>query len=280
MGRITALLLIALLSGCAGQVETVDPAPPERERDSAPEVIPAGLESQPDPEPRWRPLSRSGNRSPYIVFGETYYLLPTAEGYREQGLASWYGQKFDGRPTASGEPYDMFALTAAHRELPLPAYARVTNLDNGRSTIVRINDRGPFHADRIIDLSFGAAVKLGFADSGVTPVEVEVITPPEGPLPRLDEPLLAVMPGIEEGNGQLWLQAGAFGNEQAAASLKERLLRLMEEGAETVGVQLQPGSDALTRVRVGPLSDLREAGRLQALITFSELGGVPLIVRD
>ncbi|MCC5887441.1 MAG: septal ring lytic transglycosylase RlpA family protein [Gammaproteobacteria bacterium] len=254
------------------------PPPVDTERDSAPLVVPPGLEQLPDPEPRWEPLSRSGNRSPYMVFGETYHLLPTAEGYREQGIASWYGQKFDGRPTASGEPYDMFELTAAHRKLPLPTYARVTNLENGRSTIVKINDRGPFHADRIIDLSFGAAVKLGFADAGVARVEVEAITLDDGPPLRLDQPILAST--LTEGHGAIWLQAGAFGNPDSAAALKQRLADVIGERSDAATVQLLRGADALTRVRVGPLPDLIEASRLQALITFANLGTVPLIVRD
>lgn len=272
---LATLLLTMLLVGCAGRQLTVPGFP---SADSAPEVVPPGLEQLPDPEPRWEPLSKSGNRSPYMVFGETYHLRPTAAGYREQGIASWYGSKFDGRLTASGEPYDMFELTAAHRELPLPTYARVTNLANGRSTIVKINDRGPFHDDRIIDLSYGAAVKLGFAELGVTRVEVETITPADAPVPPLGAPMSAST--LAEQEGTIWLQAGAFGNPEAAAALKERLLGLIGEQTDATRVQLMPGPDALTRVRIGPLPDLLEASRLQALITFSDLGGVPLIVRD
>lgn len=271
-GLLLLVLSALLLAGCVGLPV------PDVERDSAPLVVPPGLEELPNPEPRWEPLSRSGNRSPYMVFGETYHLIPTAEGYREQGIASWYGAKFDGRLTASGEPYDMFGLTAAHRMLPLPTYARVTNLENGRSTIVKINDRGPFHDDRIIDLSYGAAVKLGFAESGVARVEVEAITVEDGPPLHLDAPILVST--LAEGDGRIWLQAGAFGNPEAAAALKKRLLGLIGERADAAGVELLRGADALTRVRVGPLPDLIEASRLQALISFSDLGGVPLIVRD
>lgn len=273
------VLWVALLAGCASRPLTGPGLPPvDADRDSAPLIVPPGLEQLPDPVPRWEPLSRSGNRSPYMVFGQTYHLLPTAEGYREQGIASWYGQKFDGRPTASGEPYDMFELTAAHRKLPLPTYARVTNLENGRTTIVKINDRGPFHADRIIDLSYGAAVKLGFAEAGVTRVEVEAITFDDEPPLRLDAPILAS--ALTEGNGAIWLQAGAFGNPDAAAALKQRLASLIGERSDAARVQLLRGADALTRVRVGPLPDLIEASRLQALITVADIGGVPLIVRE
>lgn len=279
-----AACLAALLVGCATRPPAPGPGAPDadRERDSAPLVVPPGLENLPEPEPRWEPLSRSGNRSPYVVFGQTYHLLPTAEGYAERGNASWYGQKFDGRPTASGEPYDMFELTAAHRKLPLPTYVRVTNLENGRSTIVKVNDRGPFHPDRIIDLSYGAAVKLGFAEQGVARVKVEAITPDDGPPLRLDAPVFAAAnaQALEQANGALWLQAGAFGNAESAEALRGRIDALIGERSDDVRVKLQRGSDALTRVRVGPLPDLREASRLQALIMFSDLGGVPLIVRE
>ena len=125
--------------------------------------------------PKMEPVTRAGNSNPYTVLGETYHLLPTARGYKRVGTASWYGSKFHGRKTANGEVYDMYAMTAAHRTLPIPAYARVTNLANQRVIVVRINDRGPFHASRIIDLSYAAALKLGFADHGTAEVEIEVI---------------------------------------------------------------------------------------------------------
>lgn len=277
--RLTVALLLGvwILAGCAGRMEPGAP-PPDREQDAPPDVTPPGLETLPDPEPRWEPLTRSGNRSPYMVFGRTYHLLPTAEGYAETGVASWYGRKFHGRPTASGEPYDMFELTAAHKKLPLPTYVRVTNLENQRSAIVKVNDRGPFHDDRIIDLSYGAAVRLGFAEQGTTRVSVEAITPAEEPLPTLDS--VAVAPAMNDSDGTLWLQAGAFGNPEAAEALRDRLDAVIGERLDSVRVHLNRGADALTRVRVGPLPDLREAGRLQALITFADLGGVPLIVRE
>src|SRR5262249_32689194 len=115
------------------------------------------------------------NKTPYSVLGKTYYVMPDAASYREYGKASWYGTKFQGQPTSSGEPYDMYKLTAAHRNLPIPSYVRVTNLDNHKSAIVRVNDRGPFHSERLIDLSYAGAVKLGFADVGTARVMVEVV---------------------------------------------------------------------------------------------------------
>lgn len=255
--------LLVLLAGCAG------PGGVFEEQDSAPLEVPPGLAELPDPEPRWEPRSRSGNRSPYEVFGETYHLLPTASGYEAEGLASWYGSKFHGRATASGEPYDMFELTAAHRSLPLPTYVRVTNLDNQRTTIVKVNDRGPFHPDRLIDLSYGAAVKLGFAMRGTAPVRVEVIEPERPPL----------LPETDEGS-PLWVQAGAFGSTEAAEALQQRLRSMLQEQFNDLEVRLQPGKDALVRVRVGPVKDLQAAGYLQAFLTRPEMGMSPLIIQE
>lgn len=144
--------------------------------DGAPDVAP-DVANLPEPVPHAEPLSRYGNRSPYVVLDKTYTVLPSAAGYVERGIASWYGTKFDGRATSSFESYDMYQFTAAHRTLPLPSYARVTNLDNGRSVIVRINDRGPFHEGRLIDLSYAAAIKLGVNVHGTAPVEVRGIDP-------------------------------------------------------------------------------------------------------
>ena len=160
--------------------------------DGAPD-IPPDVANLPEPVPRAEPLSRYGNRSPYVVLGKTYAVLPSAGGYIERGVASWYGTKFDGRMTSSLEPYDISQFTAAHRTLPLPSYARVTNLDNGRSVIVRINDRGPFHEGRLIDLSYAAAIKLGVNVHGTAPVEVRGIDPGQ-PLPPVPAAANAARP--------------------------------------------------------------------------------------
>lgn len=148
------------------------------EKDSGPLWKPRNLSKVPDAKPKWEPKSKRGNHSPYKVFGKKYHVLNSSENYSKKGLASWYGRKFHGRTTSSGEVYDMFQMTAAHKSLPLPTYARVTNLDNGRQVVVKINDRGPFVHDRLIDLSYTAATKLDFADKGVANVKVETITFP------------------------------------------------------------------------------------------------------
>lgn len=147
------------------------------EADSVPDYVP-DVDAIPEPEVRAEPRARTGNKS-YSVLGKRYQVLDSEHGYVEEGGASYYGNKFHGRRTSSGEVYDMYAFTAAHKSLPLPSYARVTNLDNGKSVVVRVNDRGPFHSNRIIDLSYAAAVKLGYRERGTARVEVRALTPGE-----------------------------------------------------------------------------------------------------
>ncbi len=157
--------LTALLAACA---TTAD-------RDGPPLKAPSGLENLRDAEPKIEAIRNGGPNSPYRVLGRDYVPLTRDVAFRQKGLASWYGRKFHGRPTASGETYDMFAMTAAHPTLPIPSYARISNPTNGRTVVVRVNDRGPFHDGRIVDLSYAAAWKLGVL-GGVTPVELERIT--------------------------------------------------------------------------------------------------------
>lgn len=156
--------------------------------DGPDEIPPADLEAVPDAEPRLEPLHRFANR-PYNVFGQDYVPVTRVAAHRERGFASWYGRRFHGKPTASGEPYDMYAMTAAHPTLPIPSYARVTHIASGRSVVVRINDRGPFHKGRIIDLSYTAAYKLGYVNAGSAEVEVEQILPDELPMVASAEPV-------------------------------------------------------------------------------------------
>jgi rare lipoprotein A len=240
-----ALLLAGCLASPSGGPVFREPAdgPPLRE--------PPGLASLPDPVPRQEPRSARGNPPTYTVFGRTYRVMDSAAGYYATGLASWYGRKFHGRLTSSGEPFDMFELTAAHRSLPIPTYVRVTNLDNGRHTIVRVNDRGPFHDDRIIDLSYAAAVKLDFHHHGTARVRVEVL----------------------EQVPKFVLQAGAFQDLTAADRLKHSLTQLTGEPAYVVKV----ADDALYRVRLGPVEGRPEAQRLQAMIIEARYGE-PLII--
>lgn len=189
-----------------------------------------------DAVPRPEPRARYGNRSPYEVLGKRYTVLGSSAGYKERGVASWYGRKFHGRRTSSGEVFDMHKATAAHRSLPLPTYAEVTNLDNGRKVVVKINDRGPFKDSRLIDLSYGAAVKLGMAATGTARVEVRAIS---FDAPRTAQPAVKVADGT-------FLQVGAFGSRKAAEELAGRM---MLEHLQPVSIQR--GGD-LYKVWIGP----------------------------
>ncbi|MDX1656943.1 MAG: septal ring lytic transglycosylase RlpA family protein, partial [Candidatus Competibacteraceae bacterium] len=160
---LTGALLVTIVTACSSSKP-----PPSR-----PAAPPALGEVVPVQEPP----SRYGNPATYQVFGKTYKVATTSEGYRERGIASWYGEDFHGKRTSSGTPYDMYALSAAHKSLPLPTYVRVTNLNNGRQVVVRVDDRGPFVEGRIIDLSYSAAQRLGMIDKGTARVEVEALTP-------------------------------------------------------------------------------------------------------
>lgn len=230
--------------------------------DSAP-TDPLDISGLAEPEPRHEPLARYGNRSPYTVLGKSYRVLDRAEGYRERGIASWYGQKFHGRHTSSREIYDMCSFSAAHKTLPLPSFARVTRLDTGDSVVVRVNDRGPFHEGRIIDLSYAAAVKLGLDRSGTAKVEVEALVP-AGDAPRLavTDPaaLLPAVPPVsgpasvpvpvDDGRRRI-LQVGAYRERDNA----RRIARQVEDaGFRDVDVApVKVNGDKLWRVRIGPL---------------------------
>lgn len=160
-----------------------------------------------EPVPSKEPLSRYGNPSEYYVDGKTYEVMKSSTGYRTRGVASWYGTKFHKQRTSSGEPYNMYVMTAAHKTLPLPTYVKVKNLDNGRVAVVKVNDRGPFHADRVIDLSYAAALKLGVFPKGTANVEIETLMGPAGV-------------------AHYYLQAGAFSSELSAKKLKEKLVHI------------------------------------------------------
>ncbi len=213
----------------------------------------------PDAVPKPEPLSAKGNQ-PYTVFKRTYYPLKDAAGYHERGIASWYGRKFHGRLTSDGEQYDMYAMTAAHKTLPLPSYARVRNLNNGRSVIVRINDRGPFLENRLIDLSYAAAAKLGILATGTGIVEVDGLAPwettPQTTTAKTEAPEPA--PGKQADSPRLYLQVGAFASKDNAETLRSRL----EQADFTqVSVERSPAA-SLYRVRIGPLANVEESDKL------------------
>ncbi|MEP5765047.1 MAG: septal ring lytic transglycosylase RlpA family protein [Halieaceae bacterium] len=200
-----------------------------------------------EPVPRAEPVLAAGNTSPYRVNGKQYTVLPSSRGYREQGVASWYGRKFHGRNTANGEVFNAYAASAAHRSLPIPTYARVTNLENGRSMVVRVNDRGPFHADRIIDLSYGAAVKLGFEDQGTAQVEVVALSV-DGSEDLRGDPQLA-----DWKSDYRYIQVGSFSQKDSATALSATLRSQME--APVLVSEIYLGDQAYYRVRIGPVDD-------------------------
>lgn len=172
MRRLAAVLLLALLTACSSTSKKGG-----YYKDDGPERNPpSNLDRVPDARPRAEPLNSAANR-PYVVFGKKYVPLTKVQAYRQRGLASWYGKRFHGQRTSSGETYDMYAMTAAHPVLPIPSYARVTSLKTGKQVIVRINDRGPFHSGRVIDLSYAAAYRLGLIGAGSGEVEVEAVVP-------------------------------------------------------------------------------------------------------
>lgn len=247
----TLLMCMVLLSACASK----PPASSSRyhiDQDRAPDE-PFDARHVVDAVPRVEPRSRYGNPATYVVFGKTYRVMDSADGFREEGLASWYGTKFHGHRTSSGEPYDMYQMTAAHKSLPLPSYVRVTNKRNGKSAIVRVNDRGPFVDGRIIDLSYAAALRLDVVGTGTAPVKIEVLDPHDylHAEPRREESREIRLAAAEgEASGNLFIQLGAFSESTNALGLKGRL-----EGAGIRPVRIEEETDRrLFRVRVGPFA--------------------------
>jgi rare lipoprotein A len=251
LAALGATALGVMLAACSTLTRR---APPERAPLPAPvPPPPAGVESIPDAVPRAEPRSAHGNPPFYDVLGRRYFVLGAADGYLERGVASWYGPTFHGGNTSSGELYDMYGMSAAHKTLPLPTYARVTNLRNGRSVVVRINDRGPFVANRLIDLSYTAATKLDMIREGTTLVEVRALTP--GAPDELTRSAQSPPPS-------LYVQAGAYAD---AHNAQHQLERLHAAGlASAFIVSPLEGKSRLYRVRLGPVGSVAEFDQLAA----------------
>ncbi|MCF7982432.1 MAG: septal ring lytic transglycosylase RlpA family protein [Pseudomonadales bacterium] len=247
---------------------TTTEEPPSRyhqKQDSAPFSY-HDLERVPDATPTIEPLSRQGNKSPYEVAGKSYQVMQSSAGYQETGTASWYGKKFHGYLTSNGETYNMFGMSAAHRTLPLPTYLQVTNLDNGRQVIVRVNDRGPFHSERIIDLSYAAAIKLGFADKGTAAIKIEAVDPVAWQWARMKP----------KGSGdEVYLQVGAFSKYETANQLKKRVQAVTDELVViNLDTQRKPN---LHKVQIGPLKNMALVQQIKEKLATLGLGN-PLIV--
>ena len=279
------LPLVAGLAACSSQkvFETRDAAP----------ANPRDVSHVQNAVPRVEPRSRYGNPDSYVVYGKRYYTLASGRDYRETGGASWYGTKFHGRRTSSGEPYDMYAMTAAHKSLPLPSYVEVTNLANGRKVIVRVNDRGPFHDGRIIDMSYAAAVKLGMLGKGTAHVEVRTIEPgapaakpatvqaAATPVPvqasaqpakvsatatqsARPVPVQASAAPARTINAPVFLQVGAFSSLVNAERLRTDIA---DQAVGTVRiVEADTDKGTFFKVQVGPLADHGEADRVAQVL--------------
>ena len=265
--------------------------------------IPPDISHLVEPEPTDEPPARYGNRSPYTVLGKQYHVMEQPDGYAARGIASWYGSKFHGRATSSLEPYDMYQFTAAHKALPLPTHVRVTHLINGRSVVVRVNDRGPFHADRLIDLSYAAAIKLGMHIDGTAPVEIRVLkpgqTPPPPPpamsaeqawaaarshaLPTTQRPpsqittSLPTAPSIPANTERVWLQIASFAE---AANAQRLVSRLESANINNTNVQrAQITGRTVYRVRLGPFASHEQSHEVSERIHRMGLG-VPTLVTE
>jgi rare lipoprotein A len=223
------------------------------------------VDNIPDATPKVEPITAAGNPSRYTVLGKTYSVMDDANGYVERGLASWYGTKFHGRKTSNGETYSMYAMTAAHKSLPIPTYVQVINLKNGREVIVRVNDRGPFHANRIIDLSYVAAKKLGIVGHGTGFVEVRSIDPRTwNKREAKGKPDTNTQPVKLSSSDSLFIQAGAFTSRHNANQLQQNLHALFPN--RTVSLAYNE-ADNLYRVRIGPLNTVDEADQIAQTIS-------------
>lgn len=233
--------------------------------------------------PRDEPRSRYGNPTSYVVLGKRYHVMSSSAGYSERGIASWYGNKFHGRRTSSGNPYDMYAMTAAHKTLPLPTYVEVTNLENGRHVIVKVNDRGPFHRNRIIDLSYVAAAKLGIIAKGTGLVEVRAIDPYRQTTPILakrTEPTsvaaTTTISAIPKSLPGIFVQAGAFGNQDNAIRLQTRLQQQLEKAVRIS--QVNQNNTILYRVQVGPLQHVEVADAVSLKLETMGLANLKIVI--
>lgn len=284
-----ALCLALPLCGCA-ELQQQGAAPPRHAtmpvsqlmhrpggyyKDDGPDgPPPVDLDTIPDAQPKAEPLNPHAN-DPYVVFGKQYVPEKEVSAYKRQGTASWYGRKFQGQRTWSGEVYNMYAMTAAHPTLPIPSYARVTNLQNGKSVVVRINDRGPFSSGRMMDLSFAAAYKLGFAESGIAAVEVESIVPavPSVPARAVAAVEASGIPLTTEAAG-IYLQLGAFSAQANADSFRDNIRKRLPWLKQPIRIQ---EGGKLFRLHLGPYPNRSAANSIAEKIR-AELDFKPLVV--
>lgn len=229
------------------------------DKDSGPRPGSVDVSSVPDAVPKVEPRSKYGNPASYVVLGKRYYVMNDSKGFVERGIASWYGRKFHGRRTSNGETYDMYAMTAAHKTLPLPTYVEVTNLKNGRNVIVRVNDRGPFHENRIIDLSYTAAAKLDIISTGTGWVEIRAIDPVR--YAKNKSVIKTSAPVVHKDFPGFYIQVGAFSDRVNAQRMYQKLRTL----GKLVGIyEAVVNGQLLYRVRIGPIKEVDQADKLVA----------------
>jgi len=251
--RCSLLLISLFLSGCVSIQQWIrgaqlTEAVPRVEEvpDGPPLIATVDVYELPEPEPQPEPLSQYGNPESYEVSGVTYTIAAVSPGFSETGVASWYGRKFHGQLTSSGEPFDMFQFTAAHTSMPIPAWIRVTNLENNQSLIVRVNDRGPFKKNRMLDLSWAAAKRLGFSDQGTAQVSYEVLSVPTSDVALIANPLAEPAQAI--------LQVTAVSTEIQAQKVADQIREVVSR--EMATIRVEPNGSGLFRVQVLPKTDL------------------------
>ena len=251
---LSILTSLVLMSGCSILTDRDD-------ADSAPMTQPRDIESVPDAVPKSEPRSKYGNPPSYVVFGKRYYVLDSSNGFVERGIASWYGTKFHGRRTSSGETYNMYAMTAAHKTLPLPTYVEVTNLENGKRVVLKVNDRGPFHDNRVIDLSYTAATKLDVVRKGTALVEVRAINP-GGEVARDKSPPVRTVAQAQPAVTDFFIQVGAYSDPYNAENMLMRLSGTWQELVKISSATVN--GQTLYRVRIGPLNSVERSDEIVA----------------
>jgi rare lipoprotein A len=273
---ILSTIIVISVASCSATPSTIE-SPPNNsrysiEQDRAPSgAIDVSAVPEVFPEPVNRTLA--GNRSPYVVLGKTYVILPTEEGYSERGVASWYGEKFHGHKTSNGEIFSMYEVSAAHKSLPIPSFLRVTNLDNNRSIVVRVNDRGPFHGERIIDLSYAAAVKLGYADRGTARVQLDAITVKGSSRDKMTLEDQISNPETLGNSKQVeqFLQVGAFSDINTAQAVSNKLKGMTDRPIFIRSIT-NSTNDVFHRVRIGPINDPIEIQQITERLVAAKFG--------
>jgi rare lipoprotein A len=261
--RLMVMSFIVMLVSC-GQIKDSAPVNYTKQWHEIPDAVPASVSR-----------SKYGNPYSYEVFGKTYYVKDSAQGFQQKGIASWYGNKFHGRRTSSGEDYDMYAMTAAHKTLPIPVFVEVTNHDNNRKAIVKVNDRGPFHQGRIIDLSYAAATKLGVAQTGTANVSIRVVTPGSD---KNRQPGHVEADTNAASGDKLYVQIAAFTSEDNALS---HLEKLQGEGFRDVRLHIESKKGkAMYRVRIGPLPSEQVAQNVVAQLKENNHKSLKIVRND